>query len=122
MSELGGHPAIAGICTLSLESRFSIGLFGQPTLASSLVDQSARSSTSLSVTVITSPSMSMRPKNCRPSLGGRFLSLLLAWRLDVADLRTEGVVQLVGPECAGMHRARHELPERLEILEHRFVG
>ena len=43
-------------------------------VGSSLVDHSARSSTSLSVTVIASvaPSIATWPKNCRPSLGGRF--------------------------------------------------
>jgi hypothetical protein len=49
-------------------------LQAQPSFGSILVDHSARSSTSLSVTVITSdaPSIAMLPKNCIPSLGGRF--------------------------------------------------
>ena len=45
-----------------------------PSFGSSVVDHSARSSTSLSVTVMTwvAPSIATWPKNCRPSLGGRF--------------------------------------------------
>src|SRR5215467_10803972 len=45
-----------------------------PNFGSIVVDHSVRSSTSLSVTVITcvAPSIATWPKNCNPSLGGRF--------------------------------------------------
>src|SRR5262249_48042440 len=45
-----------------------------PSFGSSLVDHNARSSQSLSVTVMTcvAPSIATSPKNCKPSLGGWF--------------------------------------------------
>src|SRR4051794_40100122 len=48
-----------------------------PSFGSSTVDHSAWSSQSFSVTVITcvAPSIATWPKNCSPSLGGRFASL-----------------------------------------------
>ena len=49
------------------------------------------------------------------------LALLLARRLHVDELRAEGLVERVGAEGAGMDRAGHEFPERLEILECRLV-
>src|SRR5262249_39445674 len=45
-----------------------------------------------------------------------------ARRLHVDELRPERVVELVLREASGVDRARHEFPERLEILEHRLVG
>src|SRR5258705_5727546 len=53
--------------------------------------------------------------------GCQVWSLLLAGRLDVAQLRPKRVIEVVGPERAGVQRAGHELPERIEILEHRAV-
>src|SRR5262249_35153883 len=48
-----------------------------PSLGSRLTDHSARSSQSLSVTVMicVAPSIATWPKNCRPSLGGWFGAL-----------------------------------------------
>src|SRR5262245_26165454 len=48
-----------------------------PSFGSSVVDQSVRSSQSLSVTVMTwvAASIATWPKNCRPSLGGWFGAL-----------------------------------------------
>src|SRR5262249_53072340 len=54
--------------------------------------------------------------------GGQVLALLLGWGLDVHQLRPERVVELVRPKRAGVQRAGHELPERLEILKHRLAG
>ena len=64
---------------------------------SSFVDHSARSSMSLSVTVITpvAPSIATWPKNCILGRGRQVHALLLARRLDVHELRAEGVVELV---------------------------
>src|SRR5262249_57762706 len=54
--------------------------------------------------------------------GGQVLALLLGWGLDVHQLRPERIVELVRPKRAGVQRAGHELPERLEILEDRLAG
>src|SRR5262245_46248432 len=43
-------------------------------------------------------------------------------RLYVDALRPERVVERVLRKAARVERTRDELPERLEILEHRFVG
>src|SRR5262245_1615667 len=53
--------------------------------------------------------------------GRQVLSLLLAGRLDVADLWTKRVVEIVGTKGSGVQRARHEFPERIEVLKHRAV-
>ncbi len=83
-------------------------------------DQRSRLSTSFSVTVITSvlPSMSTRPKNCRPKQGARFSPLqpLLEHRF-----RPERIVERGRRPGARMQRAGDELPERFEILIGRAV-
>src|SRR5262249_36956809 len=53
--------------------------------------------------------------------GRQVLPLLFAGRLDVADLRTECVVEFVGTEGSGVQRSRHEFPEWVEVLKHRPV-
>src|SRR5206468_4515026 len=52
---------------------------------------------------------------------GEVLALLLAAALLVDRARPEGVVELLRRPSAGMQRAGNELPERLEVLEHRPV-
>src|SRR5437868_13399362 len=55
---------------------------------------------------------------------GRWRQVLLVRprRLDELHLGSEGVVEFVRSERAGVQRAGDELPERIEFLELRLVG
>ena len=88
------------------------------------VDQSSASSRSMSRTVICSvaPSMSTRPKNCRPAEGGRFGLARPAAPSRSAASGPKVMSSSFGPKVPACSGPGDELPERVEVLELRLVG
>src|SRR6516165_6450325 len=58
----------------------------------------------------------------QPEARRQILSLLLAGRLHIDELRSERGVERIGAEGAGVDRSGYELPEWIEVLEGGLVG
>ena len=75
-------------------------------IGSIVVDQSASSATSRSVTLHL-PSTAIHldmTKELQTSRGWQILTLLLCWRFHVSELWSEGLIELAGTKCPCMDR------------------